>query len=76
MPRSGEIEATGGKAPYTFTASNVQLTKGGAATPFASLEDFGLFLNKKNGRLPGIRGRTPIYKTELVGYCIDDARAF
>ncbi|HLX60987.1 MAG TPA: hypothetical protein VKX17_06860 [Planctomycetota bacterium] len=48
-----KVEVIGGHAPYTFTASNITLTKNGTSSPIASFSDFGLFLNKNNGRLVG-----------------------
>ncbi len=48
-----KVEVISGHAPYTFTASNITLTKNGVATPIAKFEDFGLFLNAKTGVLTG-----------------------
>lgn len=48
-----KLEVIGGKAPYTFTASNIKLTKGTTTTTFTQFQDFGLFLNAKSGVLSG-----------------------
>jgi hypothetical protein len=48
-----KLEVISGHAPYTFAASNIVLTKNNTPTPIAKLQDFGLFLNKRTGRLVG-----------------------
>lgn len=49
-----KIELIAGNAPYAFSASQISVTDAnGVNTPYTSLEDIGLFLNAKNGRLVG-----------------------
>lgn len=68
-----KLEVIAGNAPYTFSASNVTVTTAGVTKAFAKLEEIGLFLNKKTGRIVG----RPLFEgtVSFLADCVDSKGA-